>query len=167
MLKAFGSRTRFLRATGDTVPATVTKDPVTNENESFTYMFRVAPTTDLMMDQWYWLWVDAGADPLVQDPVGSARTNVPNAPVQVAFFTGSAPELDWISRKSGSAGVLQMFFSEPVQIATLAGGMLVTADGKTAIGCPSYMGQCVKSDTPIVNLTTICGATQSEKPSLW
>jgi hypothetical protein len=119
----------------------------------FTYVVSISPAKSLPDDQWAWLRIDAGASPVVKvrEPL---RATAPDGSVAIALFTGSKPAIDSIARKIGDvADEIDVTFSEPVPLGTLARGFTVTSAGSPVKGCAIQRGECIAENNPTISET--------------
>lgn len=125
---------------GTVVPIAVTVERVP-KGQSYTHVFQVAAATALTADRWYTLAVSNGTGVRVHGLEPESDTG---DGFRSRFFTGSSPRVRKIIRSDRALPTV--VFSEPVQLGSLAKGLLVSDENGVSIACAAMAEACVTAD---------------------
>jgi hypothetical protein len=120
--------------------------PLPSSESTFSHVIQITPSQELALDRWYSLDVSISADVNLVDSDGELyRDGV----FQTRFFTGSAPRVRKMSLRPDNS--LEIVFSEPVELGTLAAGLAIAAGTTTLAGCATHRGHCLVPEHPVVS----------------
>jgi hypothetical protein len=131
---------------GERVTIATNAIPLPTSETKFSHVVQITPSQELALDRWYSLQVSMSAEVNLVDSAGETHRD---GVFQTRFFTGSAPQIRKISLRP--AGSLEIAFSEPVELGTLAAGLAVASGETTLAGCATHRGHCLVPEHPVVS----------------